>query len=538
DSTSKRVLTELQAGARTVQETREVLELRPDYDPEDLLAPLTTVAIKSVEVALEPPTPPSSPALTSDGSPVVHPETGEPLHTAPAGPKPPLALPSGSDDSDVPDDDEEVLPTDEGTLGGAPTPVPGKTGKMEKDAVGPKATDPGTNKDAQEVDPNKPDSGGIGPKVNDGLAEPKAKRAARLAVVTEGSVRSGHAVYQRGIVLTPEQRTSLWQQFDARATKEEAPFRRQALQLFSEERANSAAIFARVEAKGGPDDATMAKSARAQVRRAYRPDGEVKLRWADRFHPLIGAVYGKGADHVLTSLAAHRSAMRAVWSVRDDDPTGKKKPTHTEPTFDPAAGIPFDFDLQNPDVQQAVRARAERLASLVGDTTAEAISEAIEFGLQEGLSIAEIATLVDQTAFGGRDPVRATMIARTETVGSLNQGEFDTAVSTGIITGKEWLTQGDERVRDTHYACEREGMLALDARFQTNGMLRPGDPAGPADEVINCRCTLTFYDTLEPGKSSLENPGAPLDRAEARTFLIRGVEHVLLALPRSTNGTH
>ena len=54
DATSKRVLAEMGAGARTVQETREVLELRPDYDPEDLLAPTTTVAIQSVEQALLP----------------------------------------------------------------------------------------------------------------------------------------------------------------------------------------------------------------------------------------------------------------------------------------------------------------------------------------------------------------------------------------------------------------------------------------------------------------------------------------------------
>ena len=489
DATSKRVIAETGAGLRSVQEGRETLELRPDYDPDDLLAPLTTVVIKSVEATLAPPVPPTVPALMSDGSPVVHPETGAPLHTAPANADgTPATLPNAS--TEIPDDDTELEPTDEGTLDGAPKTVKGKNGKK------PKETDAGTNSDAQTVDPNNPSSGGIGPKVNDGSVDPKAKRA--LALVARGS-----AVFTRGVVLTPDQRLSLWQQFDVRATKEEAPFKRQALQLFSEERANVASTFARVEAKGGPNEPTMIKAARAQIRRSYKPDGEVRARWTDRFHPLIGSVYAKGAAHIIDSLNAHRSMVRA------DDPP-KKKPTDTAPTLDPAAGLPFDFNLQNPSAQQAVRERAARLAELVGDTTAEAISEAIEFGLQEGLSMSEIAALVDQTAFGGTDMVRATMIARTETIGALSQGEFDTATATGVIEGKEWLTQGDDRVRDTHYACEREGMIALDARFQTNGMRYPGDLAGGPADRINCRCSALWYDSLEHGASSIAGAGAAM----------------------------
>ena len=84
------------------------------------------------------------------------------------------------------------------------------------------------------------------------------------------------------------------------------------------------------------------------------------------------------------------------------------------------------------------------------------------------------------------------------------------AVSTGIIEGKEWLTQGDDRVRDTHFMCEKEGMIALADRFKTNDMLRPGDPAGSASEVCNCRCSLLYYDTLEQGASSIAGAGAAM----------------------------
>ena len=269
----------------------------------------------------------------------------------------------------------------------------------------------------------------------------------------------------------------------------------------------------------------------------------MRQRWTDRFHPLIGGVYAKGAAHLVDSLASSRGASHALLMLCATMIRRRRERTRL-PTFDPAV-IPFDFDLQNPTVQQAVRDRAARLAELVGDTTAEQISEAIEFGLQEGLSIAEIAKLVDQVAFGGHDMVRATLIARTETIGALSAGEFDTATATGIIAGKEWLTQGDDRVRDTHYACEAEGMIALDDRYATNGMLYPGDPAGGASEVCNCRCGQLYYDTLEPGKSSIAGAGTPMRLSDLPTYMIRGVEYALLPLPKPvaaipaiTNGTH
>ncbi len=497
DATSKRVLAEAAAGIRTVQETREVLELRPDYDPDDLLAHASLTVIQSVEEALMPPAPPTQPALTGDGAPVVHPETGAPLHTAPANKDgTPATLPAATD---TPTDDEEVVPEDVGTVGGAPKPVKGKKGKKEVDA--------GTNKDAQTVDPNNPDSGGIGPKINDGSVDPKAKRAIALPL-------SGR-VLKRGIALTQEQRVLLWQQFDKRAAKEEAPFKRQALQLFAEERSNVADVFARTEAKGGPDDATKVKAARTQVRRMYKPAGEVRSRWTDRFHPLIGNVYAKGADQIVASLATRRSEARKG------------------ALLDPKTAVPhFDFTLQNPAAQRAVRDRAARLADTVGETTGELITEAIDFGLEQGLTMNEIATLVDQTAFGGGNEVRARLIARTETIGALNQGEIDTAADSGVIEGKEWLTQGDDRVRESHYDCEAEGMIELKEPFEANDMQYPGDPSGDAEDICNCRCSLLFYDALEAGASSIEGAGKAMS-IHGETVTIRGIEYALLALPTS-----
>lgn len=500
DATSKRGIAEMAAGGRSVQEFREMIELPPDYDTDDTLAVASLVTLQSVEQALMPPVPSTVPAVAKDGSPIVHPETGEPLHTAPKNADgTPAQVPS----SQIPDDDETIEPGDAGTVDGAPKTTKGKKGS--------KVVDAGTNNDAQIVDPNDPNSGGIGPKNNDGSVDPKAKRS----VVLPNSGR----VLKRGVVLTAEQRTSLWHQFDVRAAKEEAPFRRQALQLFSEERSNVADIMSRTEAKGGPDDATIAKAARTQVKRAYKPGGEVRERWTDRFHPLIGGVYAKGAAQITASLGTRRSEVQPV---RKDD------------LLDAAitAGLPYDFDLQNPAVQQAIRDRAKRLADQVGSTTGDVITEAIDYGIENGLSMSEIASLIDQTAFGGGNASRATLIARTETIGALNQGEIDTAAATGVIEGKEWLTQGDARVRETHYECESEGMIALKDPFETNGMMYPGDPDGDAEEICNCRCTLLYYDTLEQGASSIAGAGTPMSEAADKNE-VRDARPITINVPLS-----
>jgi hypothetical protein len=67
------------------------------------------------------------------------------------------------------------------------------------------------------------------------------------------------------------------------------------------------------------------------------------------------------------------------------------------------------------------------------------------------------------------------------------------------MRSKQWLTQGDDRVRDTHAAIDGE-RVDIGAAF-SNGLRYPHDPVGPASEVVNCRCSLTFSD-LEAGATA------------------------------------
>lgn len=52
----------------------------------------------------------------------------------------------------------------------------------------------------------------------------------------------------------------------------------------------------------------------------------------------------------------------------------------------------------------------------------------------------------------------------------------------------EWVTAGDDKVRDTHAA--QEGYIQIKGEPFPNGLLYPGDPNGPPEEIYNCRCDL------------------------------------------------
>lgn len=297
----------------------------------------------------------------------------------------------------------------------------------------------------------------------------------------EEPVRPMSLVLARGSIATTEDRRTLWRQFDTRAMSEEAKFRRAALVQFADEQRTVAGIMAR------EDSATIAKR---RIDRLYQPKGSVYRQWIGRMQPVISGTFVKGAHTVLHGIAGHR-AQRENGTLTRDDPTTSFK---------------YGFDVHDPNVQQAIRDRAAKLAENVGDTTGAAISDALSIGMKEGMSMPEMADLINQMAFGGASAERATMIARTESIGALNQGQFQAAAVSGVIEGKEWLTQGDERVRDSHDECEAEGQIDIADVFE-NGLMYPGDPLGGPEDIINCRCSLLLYDTLEEGVSSLRfNP--------------------------------
>lgn len=465
DATSVRVTRETQAGLRTIEEGRAALDMDPEFAATDTLIMPMTLQVVPVSIAIE-----GESTVNEDGS-IVPPEGAKTLggrKPDPANEKD-LAGTTGLDPNNP-----KVVPK---ITDGSPAPAKKRSASAANGTD--EAADPGTG-----VTP--PSDSAVTPRgtVERSTKEPLKKVAPPQTLVVK-----------RSIVLPPEHRQMLWQQFDTRATNEEAAYKRSALLLFAEERANVARTFERA------DDAQTAKR---QLRLAYKTGGEVENRWTDRFHPLVGETFAKGAEHVLSGL---RSATRA----------GPKKGEHAAVTVHEPDYV---FHVSDPDVQAAIRRRTARLAEQVTETTAESIMDAISIGVDEGMGMSEIAKLVDATTFGTGASYRSTMIARTETVGALNDGQYTAAIQSEVIEGKEWLTQGDDKVRDSHAECENEGMVGIRDEFG-NGMQHPGDEDGDADETINCRCTLLYYDTLTGNES--EDDGGD-GRATIESIAARVVE--------------
>lgn len=92
---------------------------------------------------------------------------------------------------------------------------------------------------------------------------------------------------------------------------------------------------------------------------------------------------------------------------------------------------------------------------------------------------------------------RATTIARTESVGALNAGALAGMEAEGVQCVR-WLATPGARTRDTHRRADGQ-VVRVGAAFDVGGSaLRfPGDPRGPAEEVINCRCALVSAECEE-----------------------------------------
>lgn len=86
---------------------------------------------------------------------------------------------------------------------------------------------------------------------------------------------------------------------------------------------------------------------------------------------------------------------------------------------------------------------------------------------------------------------RAMRITRTEGNRISNESAYDASMSAkdkGADVVKQWNAALDGRTRESHARVDGE-IRELDEKF-SNGLKYPGDSAGGAAEVVNCRCAL------------------------------------------------
>ncbi len=151
----------------------------------------------------------------------------------------------------------------------------------------------------------------------------------------------------------------------------------------------------------------------------------------------------------------------------------------------------------------------------IGDTSWNEARSALTEGMAQGESVEALAERL--TAVLDVQDARAVTIARTEVVSAANAGTMDGARMLGGTgpTHKMWLATLGPRTREWH--AEADGQVVpMGDSFDVGGEALdfPGDPAGSAENVINCRCTVLLVDDPDAelnqdGRETGGNPDVP-----------------------------
>ena len=72
------------------------------------------------------------------------------------------------------------------------------------------------------------------------------------------------------------------------------------------------------------------------------------------------------------------------------------------------------------------------------------------------------------------------------------------AKSTGKTLEKEWVSQRDGVVRESHFILDNQRVPA-DSFYLYNGIKLdfPADPKAPAALTVNCRCTEAYIEVID-----------------------------------------
>lgn len=158
-------------------------------------------------------------------------------------------------------------------------------------------------------------------------------------------------------------------------------------------------------------------------------------------------------------------------------------------------GIPVIMPIDQKAVVRAVLADSKVSGGLYArlgvdiDKLKKSITQEISRGIATDMSYNDIARNIANVS---KAPLyRAKTIARTESHRIQLTSTADAqqiAKDRGADVVKQWDATLDRRTRPSHQRVDGE-IREIDEKF-SNGLMYPGDPAGGASEVVNCRCAM------------------------------------------------
>lgn len=161
-------------------------------------------------------------------------------------------------------------------------------------------------------------------------------------------------------------------------------------------------------------------------------------------------------------------------------------------------GASIAFNIGSPAAAEFLTDHVSKFALDVSKTTHARINKIITDVLTEkfntGSTQAQITAAIRsgiEDEYGFYEKYRAARIARTESGIAGNAGTFDGMKQAGVQK-KRWIASRDEKVRHTHEVADAQE-VGIDEPFVVGESLldHPGDPSGPPEEIINCRCAMS-----------------------------------------------
>lgn len=150
---------------------------------------------------------------------------------------------------------------------------------------------------------------------------------------------------------------------------------------------------------------------------------------------------------------------------------------------------PDDFDMTVDVIVDYLDGMEGDYINDINKVTLDKIDKVTSEGIKDGLTIPEISARLSEI-FVGLRTYRADGIARTRSMQVMSLADYSAYKQSGVVVEQSWLSARDGRVRETHREADGQ-VIELNEKFVVGGssLRMPRDPSGPAEEILQCRCT-------------------------------------------------
>ena len=197
-----------------------------------------------------------------------------------------------------------------------------------------------------------------------------------------------------------------------------------------------------------------------------------------------------------TALATPEPAPRYFAPPDEERPQGEPPSDAGGPLGEPVAQPEEEPAGTGADVDKEAEVfsgeRREKLTGLAEETVGELEAERTA-GVAAGNTESELSARLGKLAEKLENETWSSAV-NTEAQAAYGNAQLRMLARGGFRT-KAWVSLHDDRVRPSHVKCDAQGAIPIADKF-VNGLLHPGDPDGPPEEVCNCRCIIVGVDRV------------------------------------------